>query len=351
MLATRQKVLRRFWYPVMPAAMLDDGPKPFVLLGEAIVLWRDAAGKAVCVKDRCCHRSARLSLGFLEDGNVVCGYHGWTFDGTGTCVRIPQRLDMDWVGKISIPAYRCEERYGHVWVALDEPLSAIPDIPEAEEAGFRKIDQFYEVWNIGALRLMENSFDQAHVAYVHRETFGNVEDPTPVRSDITDTDLGFEVRLSYGVKTRGVQKKNLHAEGESEDTVRTNHSMWFMPFSRRLGITYPNGLRHTIFTAATPMTDDKAMIVQFCFRNDTEEDARAEDIIAFDRAVTLEDKLILEGTDPDVPLTWDDENVEFNMMTDRPGVRMRKRLLALLAEHGESEARREGPWVPAIAAE
>ena len=34
MLATRQPVLRRFWYPVMPAALVDQGPQPFTLLDE-----------------------------------------------------------------------------------------------------------------------------------------------------------------------------------------------------------------------------------------------------------------------------------------------------------------------------
>ena len=37
MLVTRQPVLRRFWYAVMPMARLDTGPQPFTLLGEAIV--------------------------------------------------------------------------------------------------------------------------------------------------------------------------------------------------------------------------------------------------------------------------------------------------------------------------
>ena len=352
MLATKQPVLRRFWYPVAPAAKIDDGPLPFTLLGENIVLWRAADGSPACLIDRCCHRTAKLSLGFLDDDrNIVCGYHGWTFDPTGKCVRIPQRLDSDRTGRIGVDAYRCAERYGYLWVCLGEPLTDIPDLPEARDPGFRKIDQFYEVWDIGALRLMENSFDQAHVAFVHRETFGDVENPLPVRSDIVAFDYGFHVRLEYAVKTRGVQARNLHEAGASEDTVRRNSSTWFMPFSRRLGITYPNGLRHTIFTAATPMTDDRAMIVQFCLRNDTEAEAHTEDIIAFDRAVTLEDKRILEGTEPDVPLEWDPAHVEYNMMTDRPGVCMRKMLRALLAEHGESEWRADGSAAPAIPTE
>lgn len=31
MLVTRQKTLRRFWYPVIPVSHLEDGPKPFTL--------------------------------------------------------------------------------------------------------------------------------------------------------------------------------------------------------------------------------------------------------------------------------------------------------------------------------
>jgi creatinine amidohydrolase len=42
MLTTKQKVLRRFWYAVMPIEDLTDGPKPFRLLEENIVLFLDA---------------------------------------------------------------------------------------------------------------------------------------------------------------------------------------------------------------------------------------------------------------------------------------------------------------------
>ncbi|MEN3363467.1 MAG: hypothetical protein V7606_741, partial [Burkholderiales bacterium] len=93
MLVTRQKILRRFWYAVIPLERLKDGPQPFTLLGEKIVLWLDAEGKPAAVQDRCCHRTAQLSKGFVERGNIVCGYHGWTYDTTGKCVRIPQNPD------------------------------------------------------------------------------------------------------------------------------------------------------------------------------------------------------------------------------------------------------------------
>ncbi|MGB5967714.1 MAG: hypothetical protein WBG70_05225, partial [Spirulinaceae cyanobacterium] len=49
--------------------------------------------------------------------------------------------------------------------------------------------------------------------------------------------------------------------------------------------------------------------------------------IAFDRAVTLEDKAILETTDYNVPL---DLKLEQHMMSDKPGILMRQKLKALL---------------------
>ena len=45
MLCTKQKVLRRFWYATVPIDMLADGPRPFILLGEKIVMFLDAEGK------------------------------------------------------------------------------------------------------------------------------------------------------------------------------------------------------------------------------------------------------------------------------------------------------------------
>ncbi len=46
MLVTKQPLLRRFWYPVMPMDHLAQGPKPFRLLGVDIALWLAPDGAA-----------------------------------------------------------------------------------------------------------------------------------------------------------------------------------------------------------------------------------------------------------------------------------------------------------------
>src|SRR6267154_675108 len=227
MLATRQPVLRRFWYPVMPAALVDQGPQPFALLDERIVMWKDGSGRYAAMADRCPHRSAQLSKGWVDGNALVCPY-----DGRGTCVRVPQRPDSGGLKGTAVRTFACSERYGHVWVALDEPLAPIPDWSEETDPGYRRIDQFYEPWNCAGFRLMENSFDNAHIHFVHRRTFGNINDPDPPQPAIERFDYGFVARSDVPVFNTELQKKNLR--DDSAFTVRHITAHWYMPFLRRL---------------------------------------------------------------------------------------------------------------------
>ena len=183
MLVTQQPLPRKFWYPVIPEVLLKDGPKPFTLLGRDLVLWLDGEGRAVAMDDRCPHRHARLSKGWILDGQIQCGYHGWTFNGQGRCTRIPQK-DDDNPADICVRHYRTARRYGYVWAALEDPLSALPEIEEDSDPAFRRIYEFYEPWKCSGLRLMENSFDNAHFSFVHRNTFGKLDSPTPSRMNL-----------------------------------------------------------------------------------------------------------------------------------------------------------------------
>ena len=129
MLVTRQPVFRKFWHAVMPLSHLAGGqPQPFTLLGEDIVLFLDAQGQPAALKDRCCHRTAKLSKGRCVNGALQCGYHGWTYNAAGRVIRIPQYdADRAIPADYCTPAYRCVARHGYAWVALEEPIAPIPD--------------------------------------------------------------------------------------------------------------------------------------------------------------------------------------------------------------------------------
>jgi len=114
---------------------------------------------------------------------------------------------------------------------------------------------------------------------------------------------------------------------------------WFMPFCRTLDMEYPSGLRHIIFNSATPIDDGSIQLVQILFRNDGEEDCSTKELIEWDAAIIAEDREILESTDPDAIIDVS-RKLEMHMPSDRPGMPMRKRLLALRQEHGEIELAR-----------
>jgi phenylpropionate dioxygenase-like ring-hydroxylating dioxygenase large terminal subunit len=334
MLVTKQPVLRRFWYAVMQMSALDDGPKPFTLLGENIVLWKMTDGTPAAAKDRCCHRTAKLSKGFVEGDNIVCGYHGWQYDCTGACVKIPQFTTEKIPSGARVEAYRCQEKFGYVWVALDEPLVPILDTPEEGNPAFRRIHQFDEAWNTGALRLMENSFDTAHFAFVHKGTFGQNDQPKPEFFHIEETDYGFEAEAIVPINN---PPQSHRITGTTEPTTKRHFfNQWHLPFMRRLGIEYPSGIVHTIFTCATPIDDGRIQIIQWLYRNDTEEQCPAALLNEWDIKVVAEDKEILETVDADAPIDVT-RRAEEHMPSDRPGIIMRKKLLALLKEHGERE--------------
>lgn len=335
MLVTHQPVLRRFWYPVLPMDRLDAGPQPFTLLGEDIVVWKMSDGSPAAVRNRCCHRTARLSKGFVEGDWIVCAYHGWTYDATGRCVRIPQN-DTDAIPeRARVPGYRCRERYGYVWVALDEPLKDMIAIPE--DGRYRRMHQYCEPWRAGALRLMENSFDSAHFSFVHRGTFGMFGNNKPDFFKLEENDDGFLAETHLTIQN---PPESHRITGTTEPTTRRHfRNQWHLPFQRRLGLYYPNGLEHIILTAGTPIDDEHIQVIQWAYRNDGEDSCPAHEINEWDLRVVMEDKDILEVVDPDAPVDITRRSEE-NMQSDRPGIIMRRRFLELLRAHGEDEVHR-----------
>ena len=342
MLTTRQPVFRKFWHAVMPLSMLQGGqPQPFTLLGEAIVLFLDGDGRPAALKDRCCHRTAKLSKGRCVNGALECGYHGWTYDATGRVIRIPQYdTGRPIPPEYCTPAYRCVAKYGYAWVALEEPIAEIPAIPEFDAPGWRTIFQFHERWATSPLRALENSFDNSHFSFVHRATFGVADQPRPSRYELVerrhdDESIGFHAETVIAAANPAAYHR---VSGTSEPiTQRRMRNAYYLPFSRRLDIEYPSGVRHVIVNAFTPIDDGSLQLCQWLFRNDREEDCPAQLLIEFDHVITREDKDILESTDPDALVDTRRRGVEYSMDSDRPGMLIRKQLMELLARHGEAE--------------
>ena len=80
---------------------------------------RDSKGKPNTLSDTCIHRGGSLSGGVVREDCIQCPYHGWRFNGEGSCERIPSLGKEAKIPKRArVDANPTEERYGIVFAFL-----------------------------------------------------------------------------------------------------------------------------------------------------------------------------------------------------------------------------------------
>jgi len=148
---------------------------PRTLLGQQILLYRKENGEAVALVDRCPHKLAPLSLGELKGDSVQCGYHGLTFDCSGTCIRVPGQRNIP--TEAQVRAFPVMEKYNAIWVWMGDPeqadTTAIIDVPHYGDPGWGLVDGQYLHFKSNYLNITDNLVDPAHTSYVHKNTIGN----------------------------------------------------------------------------------------------------------------------------------------------------------------------------------
>jgi phenylpropionate dioxygenase-like ring-hydroxylating dioxygenase large terminal subunit len=107
------------WQAVALSRDLRRRPKRVLLDGAPYVLFRDAAGRAAALHDRCPHRFAALSDGACRSGEVECPYHGWRFDGEGRCTAIPGHLGP--LPTVRVPRLSVHEAEGAIFLSRGTP--------------------------------------------------------------------------------------------------------------------------------------------------------------------------------------------------------------------------------------
>lgn len=158
---------RRQWYPACRSRELGTRrPVPIELMGAPLVVFRDRTGQPAVLVDRCPHRNAPLSMGRVRHGELECAYHGWRFDGSGSCTAIPGGIEP---GERHADAHAAVERDGMVWFWSEqgeEPAGEpfrLPDLgPKAKEVVL--------TYDIDATMhaAIENTLDVPHTAFLHR---------------------------------------------------------------------------------------------------------------------------------------------------------------------------------------
>ena len=171
-------VMRRYWQPAALAVELDS-KRPVVpvrLLGEDLVLFRDAEGQLGLISRACPHRGADLCYGRLEDNGLRCPFHGWHFDRTGQCVEQPGEPEGSRMHEqIRVSSYPVIEKNGIVFAYMGP--DAPPPFPDFDcfRAPETHVFAFKGLWACNWLQAMEVGIDPAHASFLHR--FLQDEDP------------------------------------------------------------------------------------------------------------------------------------------------------------------------------
>jgi vanillate O-demethylase monooxygenase subunit len=315
--------LRQYWHPVATSEEVGERLLGVVLLDEPIVVYR-ASGRVVAFRDLCIHRGTPLSRGWLDDGVLVCAYHGWGFGPDGACVRIPA-LDpgQPIPRRARAIVYRVAERYGLVWVCLDEPRAALPELPELEDPALRTFALYPEgdsggSWAASPARMIENFIDSSHFAWVHTGIFGRRDMPRVPSFEVKreGDELSWDVDIPV-------------PSGEVMWGTSRHHYRFVFPFNAQLTRVMPDGTRLVVTLAVTPISARRIRRHVFVSR-DYALERPDDEIRAFVRPATEQDRAVVESQRPEeVPV---DLAEELHIKgPDTPSVEFRRMLAELEA--------------------
>lgn len=330
LLVTRASNLRRCWHPVAFAAAVGAEPVSRRLLGRDLVLWRpdgssgeSSAGEIRVAFDRCPHRWARLSLGAVVGGQLVCPYHGWGFAPDGRVAAIPQlspEAPLPPAACLTMLATRVE--HGLVWVCPEpspEPLLALPSLPEYLDPRFRAIPVGVFRYATGAAAVIDNNTDATHVAFVHSESFGKDQDPRIPVSSVRRRPFGVEFTMDSVTVAA--------SPGATGPASRETSTQMWLPFVQISRFVYSDGRTHILFKGCCPVDDDATDVHLTVLRNDVDDPASVSGIVEFERRVELEDKAMLDTLPAEFPL---DPRAQAHSSHDRPGIAYRRALAEIL---------------------
>lgn len=232
------RYLRQFWQPIVEARKVAAGRSiPLTIMSEKLAVYRSQEGKIHCVDNRCAHRGAMLSTGWVEGDTIRCPYHGWAYGPNGQCVDQPLEA-AGYKKNIKIGGYPTEEYLGMVFVFLGEgEPPEFPRYPEWERA--RMVSPQIDTRPCNWFQNVENFVDEGHIWFTHQgSALKNLQlDAVPkITNEVTSwgfrnvatTPDGRRRQVLFGMPNVGmfaVHPDNIRKQGEAESE---HHAPWQM---------------------------------------------------------------------------------------------------------------------------
>ena len=169
------------------AGRADELPNPgdymaFECGAQPLIIIRGADGALSARSNICRHRMMRLVEGRGNTRKFSCPYHAWTYNLEGQLVGAAYMDRTTCFNKsdIQLPAVRCEEYLGWIYVCLDpdvEPVAhMLADLTEKllpyNMQNYVTIFTEDHVWDTNWKCLTENFMEGYHLPVAHRATVG-----------------------------------------------------------------------------------------------------------------------------------------------------------------------------------
>lgn len=256
--------LRDFWYIAAECRLLKRRPLASVILGESVVVFRDDEGRVGALEDRCAHRNAPLSAGWVSNNCIQCPYHGWRYDALGSCTHIPSLGEGVKLPRHTVRSYPAQEQDGYVWVYMGEgkPTTTpfeFPQVGERRWVTFRMRTRF----QTDVEACLENFLDCPHTAYVHKGWF-RTHDISQLKAYVRTRDGVAEAEFENEPVSDSVITRFFYPHGR-----KPRHTDRFiMPSVSRVDYEFGPDRHFIISSACTPVNDSETQVytvITFCF--------------------------------------------------------------------------------------
>ena len=204
-----------YWYVLCESRELRRRPLGRLLYGTPLVLFRNADGHPAALLDRCPHRNVPLSLGRVETGRLQCAYHGWEFDGDGTCRKVPGLCGEAEDRARNAEPFAVREQDGYVWVWGEPGVEPESDPPRASiesGRGYSNIRQTV-VFDATVHATIENALDVPHTAFLHRGLFRGRREPIEIKAIVTRSPSSVQVEFQGEPRPPGLLARILSPSG------------------------------------------------------------------------------------------------------------------------------------------
>lgn len=290
-------MLANAWHPVAYSSDVADAPVGCMLLATPLVVWRDSKGVAHATSDICIHRGTALSTGCVKGDEIMCPYHGWQFDSSGTCTRIPQLEDPTRIPpKAAIPAYDTMERYGLIWVAFHKPDHDLPEIGEFTDPNWTWVTCGPYEWNAHASRQLENFTDFGHFPWVHPGLLGDPNRPVVPSYEVSTN--GHIVSYDI-VRPEATNTEDFPVFANSDTTAPMRRSRYeiHLPFTLLLRLGWGGREGMVYFFVSQPIDEQHSRGFLLIGRNyNLDQDPRV--LQDFEDVIFNQDKSIVESQRP-----------------------------------------------------